>query len=195
MIRAALLLLALPLAACATTAGSGGSGGGPTDVIRFHLGKPIAAGTVRIVPGPGDGNDPGFGAYADAVARQLTALGYQPTTDADAAFTVAVSYRRNSAGYVRRRPTFSVGLGGGSFGRGVGVGGGVSTGIGGGRREVIASELAVQLRRRSDDVVVWDGRASRQALAGRERGDVADILATALFKGFPGESGITISVP
>ena len=62
---------------------------------------------------------------------------------------------------------------------------------------MIGTELAVQLRRRSDDTVVWEGRAVTQSVVGEKdnaTSDLAQRLAAALFKGFPGESGITITV-
>ena len=80
----------------------------------------------------------------------------------------------------------------------MGLGGGVSTGSGGRTRDLLVSELFVQLRRRSDGTVVWEGRAQRPALSGTPDGqptETARRLASALFRGFPGESGITTTVP
>jgi hypothetical protein len=98
---------------------------------------------------------------------------------------------------VRTPPKFSIGIGGGSFGGGGGVGGGLSTGIGSKTRDVLASELFVQLRRRSDGTIVWEGRAQNGGLSGEDTSQPvanADRLARALFKAFPGESGITTTV-
>ena len=86
----------------------------------------------------------------------------------------------------------------GGGGGGVGLGGGVSVPVGGGRAdEVVATELRVQLKRRSDNTVVWEGRATTETLGNApttQPGATAQRLAGALFKGFPGESGITITV-
>ena len=75
----------------------------------------------------------------------------------------------------------------------------MSTGIGGKTRDVYATELWVQLRRRSDGTTVWEGRADRGSLVGGRDGEppmeTAGKLAAALFRGFPGESGVTISAP
>ena len=102
-----------------------------------------------------------------------------------------------SRGSYRERPPVSIGLGGGSYGGGyrggVGVGGGVSFGIGGKTRELYVSELSVQLRRRSDNSTVWEGRAITESV-GDQPVETAARLANALFKGFPGESGVTITV-
>jgi hypothetical protein len=62
---------------------------------------------------------------------------------------------------------------------------------------VIGSELSAQIRRRSDSTVVWEGRAVTESLSGQSSSQpisVADKLATALFRDFPGESGITTTV-
>lgn len=194
----ALATLALALGGCAVSAVERGG----TDVTRYHLGEPIAAGSVVVEPlaAPGATVSPEYRTYADAVAAELASIGFAPVAAGGSSqYVAAVSFLRASRGVVRTPPKFSIGLGGGGYsGGGVGLGGGVSTGIGGGLRDVIVSELAVQLRRRSDGTIVWEGRAQRQGLAGRtddQPGLTAARLAKALFRGFPGESGITISVP
>jgi hypothetical protein len=192
------LVLAALLAGCATT-GSGGSGmNGPADVIRYHLGQPIPPGTVTVEPlMNGAGVTPESQLYADAVAGELAKLGFQPSpAGAPSQYIAAVGFRLTPAGIVQKRPPITIGIGGGSFGGGVGLGGGVSTGIGGKRYTLLATELSVQLRRRSDGTMVWEGRAKKNGIEGRDQPvSAADILADALFRGFPGESGITITVP
>lgn len=181
------------LAGCATTPGAR-----PTDVTRYHLGAPLPAGSVAVEPaanGPPSLESQG---YADAVAAELARLGFAPGAGAASQYIAAVSFVRTSRGQVRTPPKFSIGLGGGSFGGGVGLGGGVSTGIGSKTLDVYGVELMVQLRRRADGTVVWEGRAISEQLSGRpdaQPGATAQKLARALFTGFPGESGITITVP
>jgi hypothetical protein len=191
-------LAALVLASC-TAGGSGRPGG--TEVTRYHLNQPIAAGSVHIEPlatNPMIGPEQAI--YADAVAAELSRKGYTRVAAADAGasqYIAAVGFRRGSQGTVQTPPRFSIGIGGGSFGGGGGVGGGISTGFGAQTRELIVSELFVQLRRRSDGTVVWEGRAQSGALsraAETQPGVAAGRLASALFKGFPGESGITTVV-
>lgn len=198
MTRAAplLALAALALTGCAAT----GAAGGGTDVTRYHLGQPVPAGDVAVEPLTGGATASlEYRAYADAVAAELARIGFAPGAEGSNSHYVAgVSFVRASRGTVRTPPKFSIGLGGGSYGGGVGLGGGISTGIGSRTRELLVSELAVQLRRRSDGTVVWEGRAQRQGLSGRDEDQpaaTAGRLANALFRGFPGESGITISVP
>ncbi|MBB5717556.1 hypothetical protein FHR23_000463 [Stakelama sediminis] len=191
--------LALLTAGCSTTPHI------PVDVTRYHLDPPIARMTYTIQPlstQPTISQE--YQQYADAVATQLNALGFAPASagndDNDigkSGYIAAMSYTRAPVGTVRKRPPLSIGLGGGSFGGDVGVGGGASFGIGGGVRQVIGTQLSVQLRRRSDNTVVWEGRAVTQTVIGGKDSSTAAIaqkLAAALFKGFPGESGITITV-
>lgn len=191
----ALASLSLAVAGCATTRADRGG----TDVTRYHLGQPIEAGGVTIEPMANNTViGPEFRSYGDAVAIELARLGFPSAGDAaPPQYIAAVSFVRTSRGTVRTPPKFSIGIGGGSYGGGVGLGGGVSTGIGGKTRDLLVSELAVQLRRRSDGTIVWEGRAQRGGLSGPDDqpAAVAGRLAAALFRGFPGESGITISVP
>lgn len=191
----AILATAALLAACTTT----GSRPGPIDVTRFHLGAPLERTTVSIEPLSSNARiSPEYQTYADAVAVELEKQGYvRSGSDLASGYIAGVSFVRSSLGEIRKRPPLTIGLGGGSFGGSVGVGGGASVGIGGGTAQLIGSELQVQLRRRSDDTVVWEGRALTEGISGSEGaqpGATAQRLAAALFKGFPGESGITITV-
>ena len=183
-----LVLAAAALAGCATTPGAR-----PTNVTRYHLNQPLAAGTVAIEPGPG----PEAGQYADAVGAELGRLGFSPEAGAGSQYIAAVSFQRTPLGQVRTPPKFSLGVGGGSYGSGLGVGGGLSTGVGSKTLDVYGTELSVQLRRRSDNNVVWEGRAISEEFRGAAASptqDTAQKLARALFTGFPGESGITTTV-
>jgi hypothetical protein len=91
----------------------------------------------------------------------------------------------------------SVGVGGstGSFGSGLGVGIGIN--LSGKPKPVVATRLRVQLRRTADQSAIWEGRAETQAREGTpaaQPGIAAGKLADALFKDFPGQSGVTITV-
>ena len=179
----------------------GESSGGrtaPVDVVRYHLSQPIPAGTVVIEPQrPGEAG-PEYALYADAVSSEMTRLGFTATADAVRADYIAtVGFSRVDRGQVRTPPPVTIGLGGGSFGGNVGVGGGASFGIGSKTRTVYGAELFVQLRRRGDSTMIWEGKAVTQTLsgeAGAQPADDAARMAAALFKGFPGQSGITIQV-
>jgi hypothetical protein len=173
----------------------------PVDVTRFHLGQAIERGTIFVEPVPGgDPSSLEFGTYAAAVATQLRGIGYVPTTDIGRALYVAViDVQRGVRPAGPARSPVTIGVGGGTGGWGGGVGGGVSFGVGGGGqgRAVIATELRVQLKRRSDGSVMWEGRArteARESAPAAQPGLAAERLADALFQGFPGESGRTITV-
>jgi hypothetical protein len=175
----------------------------PVDVTRYHLGQPLERTTVAVEPMTGASQiSPEYQLYADAVAAELERLGYvQSRSDMASGYIAAVSFTRASRGAFREAPPVSIGLGGGSISGGrrsaVGVGGGLSFGIGGKTREVIGSELAVQLRRRSDNTTVWEGRAVTESISGKAGSDPRDAaarLAQALFRDFPGESGVTTTV-
>lgn len=188
---AALGLLAL--GGCATAPMSG-----PVDVLRYHLGEPLARGTVSVQPvTTADEVSVDFRAYASAVEGELARAGYATAPGGQSQFVATVGYRRAVRGVVSGSP-ISIGLGGGSYGRGGGVGGGFSFPLGGNRRaDVIGTELSVQLKSRVDGALIWEGRAmteadERNADAAPER--AAAKLAGALFQGFPGESGRTITV-
>lgn len=193
----AVIGLAALLEGCATT-----SGPGPIDVTRFHLGTPIAGNSVSVEPLTGfAGISPEDRVYVSAVSGELARLGFAPQPGEGSAYIAGVAYKHVSQGMVRKRPPVTIGIGGGSFGGGrrggVGVGAGGSFGIGGGTAELISTELSVQIKRRSDNSIVWEGRAVTEGLSGSpgmQSAAAADRLANALFKGFPGESGITITV-
>lgn len=194
-------LLGLSLALLAGCAAGTGVRSGPVEVVRYHLGQAPAKGSVAVVPvGGADSASPGYLAYAEAVNAQLGQLGYTTGTPTNAEYLAAVGFARAPRGTIIERPPVSIGLGAGSFGGGFGGGGGVSFGLGGNRQsELLVNELTVQLRRRADDTIVWEGRAQTQSV---ERLDAAvppaasaTRLAGAMFRGFPGQSGITTTVP
>lgn len=187
-------LSAVLLAACATT---------PTaEVTRFHLGQPIARSTVALIPA--DGSQPSgleFRSYADAVARELQAQSFVVVPNpAEAAYVGTLTVSQDARPGARRGG-LSIGLGGGGFsggrgGGGVGLGGSVGIPITGGRpTEIRATTLGLQLKRRSDNTVIWEGRAIGEAQG--PAGDASSAvpqLARALLSGFPGARGQTVRV-
>lgn len=197
-ITAASLLAALALGGCMTPA--------PVKVTRFHLGAPIDRVAVSVQPNPSATNVAGLEAnlYASAVQEALVAQGFTPEVAGQpaplvASFTLARTIREIEPA----RSPVTIGIGGGSFGGGVGggVGGGASVAFGVGKkraREAYVTELGVQIRRGAAGEVIWEGRAQTQADTRSPEAQppaTARKLAQALFKGFPGESGRTISVP
>jgi hypothetical protein len=167
----------------------------PVEVSRFHLGKPITPGPVRIEGDSTLSSTP----YVAAVAQAMGTIGFQDAglSKIMPTYVARLTPERMTREQAARSP-ISIGIGGGSYGGRVGVGVGTSVGIGGGVRQIVVTRLSVQLKRTADQQVVWEGRAETQAPAkapASQPGLAAKKLADALFKDFPGESGKTITVP
>ena len=201
--RAALLGTALALAGCAAQMPE-------ARVTRFHLGQPIAPGQVAVEPrDPTLAKDLEFQSYAGVVQSELSRLGFTAAPDLTKSEIVAIVDVQRSW-----RPTgrtsgssFSIGLGGatgggGGWGRGggtsVGLGGAVSFPVGKQRERMdVLTQLSVQLKRRSEATVIWEGRAESVAHDNTPQANpqaAVQKLAAALFRDFPGVSGQTISV-
>jgi hypothetical protein len=186
-LRSGAILLALVAAGCATS-GGGGSAAGGVDVARFHLGEQtIARAQIAIEPyDRADSNRPEFPAYAAAVSRELTRLGWTVVpgtaqTEQIALIDVEQGSREAIAARVAAR-----------IGRNLpgSVGAGSSANL-------TATLLEVGIRRRSDATVFWEGRAVSEARTGTTQASptaAVDRLAAALFRDFPGESGRIIRV-
>ena len=168
----------------------------PVEVLRYHLGdSQVGRGTIALTPPASSPAGFDWRAFADGVSAELTRNGY---TVVDAAATprylATVEVRRGVREAPDTGPRFSVGIGGATFGRHTGIGGGVSAPVaGGGLRDIVGTELNVKIT----DGVVWEGHArseSDRRLADASPGGAAQKLAGALFQGFPGESGRTITV-
>ena len=182
---------ALAVAACST----GPSG---TEVTRFHLGQPIARSTISLVFANGVSSLENQ-TYADAIGEELRKQSFVPVVgDPNTAYVGTIAITRG-ARPGRSRGGFSIGLGGGSFGRGGGVGGGVTLPVGQSRPgEILATTLNLQIKRRSDASIVWEGRATAEAddrASGAQLPNAVPQLARALLSGFPGEPGKTVRIP
>ncbi len=194
-------LIALPLAACTTTA--------PVEVTRFHVADPARTGTVAIEEMPGNPDvSLEFRTYAGIVSQELQRVGFTPApSDAQSDYVALVSldrsFRPSGIDNGSDRPV-SVGVGGG-FGSGGGRRGGSFGGLGvgvginlsGKPKDIVTTQLHVQLRRRADSAAGWEGRASTEAKQGSPAAQpvgAAQKLAAALIGGYPGESGRTITV-
>ena len=197
-LRGCALFVAASLAGCTT-----GGGGAPVgaDVTRFHLGQQIARAQIAVEPtNQADANSLEFRTYADAVARQLTRLGWTVVdTRGNSEQVALIDVEQGTREAIAQRPPISIGIGGGTGGYRSGVGAGVSFGVGGGGRggEIVGTLLEVRIKRRSEGTVFWEGRATTEARAGTpgaERTVAVEKLAEALFRDFPGESGRTIRV-
>ena len=186
-IRLAAVALGLALAGCATQPA--------TEVTRFHLGQPIPSDSIALVPVPGgDANSLEFRSQAAIVARDLDAVGLHPATDARSGYVGTLKIEQSTRIGPPRSSPFQIGIGGGTGG----FGGGVSVPVGAPRTgEVRTNLLSLQIRRRSDASMVWEGRAV-QDIAADAPGLGAHRRAAGAVEGavqqFPGPSGETVKV-
>lgn len=181
------LTMLASLSGCAATIPS-------IEVTRFHLNQPIAPAPVAVDAGA----SLAASAYAAAVKQALARIGFGEAPDGTpAAYLAKVSFERTTRAQTKQAPV-SIGIGGGSFGGGLGIGVSTRLGFGGGVRDIITSRVAVQLIRKGDGTIIWEGRAQTSAAAtapAAQPGLAAEKLANALFRDFPGVSGQTITVP
>jgi Domain of unknown function (DUF4136) len=200
MLRAVLALASAGLSACATMVP-------PVEVTRFHAAPPVASsGTISIDEALGNPDvSMEFRTYAAAVGQELQRIGFREIAPASAGakspatseYVALVSYHRSFRSGGPTPSPVSVGVGGstGSYGSGVGLGIGIN--LSGKPKDIVTSELSVQIRRRADSVPVWEGRARTEAKENNpaaQPGLAAAKLAAALFKDYPGESGKTVIV-
>lgn len=190
-----MIALALATALLATTA----TAATPVRVTRFHFNAPIERSSVTVEPIAG--TDPASletRLYADAVRAEMLRQNFLPEQQGTpSALLATVTVQRQVRDLGTAPPPVSIGIGGGSFGGGVGGGGSIGFGVGKGRhREAYVTRLEVQLRR-PDRTVIWEGRAESEVdsrARDAQPAVLAEKMARALFRGFPGESGRTISV-
>ena len=185
----------MSLAGCATAVP-------PVEVTRFHVGNPAQSGTVAVEEMPAN-PDAGleFRTYAAAVEQELQRVGFRAAPAGGRSEYVAlVGFRRSfrPTGYGNDGRPVSVGVGGGVGSGGYsGLGLGIGINLSGRPKDMVMTELQVQIRRRSDSTTIWEGRAVSQAREGTpaaQPGIAAQKLAGALIGGYPGESGRTITV-
>lgn len=196
-----LAAIALPLGACATAAPR-------VEVTRFHVDNPARSGTLAIEEMPGNPDiSLEFRTYAGAVSQELQRVGFTAAEGAQSDYVALVSFSRTFRPSGPDRSSdkpVSVGMSGGigsGGGRRGGTFGGLGLGVGinlsGKPKDIVTTELHVQIRRRSDSAAIWEGRASTQAKQGSPAAQpavAAQKLAASLIGGYPGESGRTITV-
>ena len=187
------------LALAATLAVAGCASNPGIEVTRFHLGQPIPSDTIELQPGPGgDANGLEFRSQAAIVAADLNNVGLHPAEGRGTSGYIGILNvgQSSQVGPPRQSP-FSVGIGGFTGGSNGGIGGSVQVPIGNARSSVVLTNmLALQIRRRSENTMVWEGRAIEQAPSGSGATLTAAVprLSRALLKDFPGPSGQTVRV-
>jgi len=176
------------------------TGPAPVEVTRFHLDQPIAPGEIAVEPkDPTQLRSLEFQSYAGAIGAELQRIGFRLAPNlARSELVAVVDVSRDSRQTGPSEAPASIGLGGGGFGGSVGGGVGISFPVGKKRTPMaVQTRLAIQIKRRSEGTVIWEGRAATEARSGTpqaELGYAVRRLAAALFQGFPGESGRTITV-
>lgn len=172
----------------------------PTQVTRFHLGQPIAPAQITVEPrNPTLARDLEFQGYARVVQGELARKGFAAAPNlAKSELVAVIEVNRHWQPVGGPRSPLTIGLGGGSFGGGFGIGGGVSLPVGKSRQRMdVVTELSIQLKRRSEGTVFWEGRAQTAARDGTPQAapeSAVAHLAEAMFRDFPGPSGQTITV-
>lgn len=190
-LAAGLALAPLALSACQTPVA-------PVEVTRFHLAVPPQGAGISIAAAPEVDAGIEFRNYATAVERELGRVGYRPERGtAPTDYRALVSYRTRFDRPGRRGSPVSVGMGGstGSYGSGLGLGIGID--LSGPPKGVVYTELSVRIFNVKDQSAVWEGRAlgqAREDTPAAQPGLMADKLAAALFRDYPGRSGETITV-
>lgn len=189
---AALMLAGPMLSGCATMATQ-------VEVARFHLNQPITRGDIRVTPA-----DPSFNEsletrqYAAVIGQEINIAGFRATDAANAAQLLLFTVTRHVRAAGAPRAPVTIGIGGGTGSGGFGVGVGTSFPIGTPKaRELVTYELNLRIRRLQDNVILWEGRATTEAVMTTAAADPRTAIARmtrALFADFPGESGKTIRV-
>jgi hypothetical protein len=193
------LALAFGLSACATPF--------KADVSRFAVPLPAPAGqTFAVVaedPKLAGGLE--FATYAEAVAAELTQIGYARAASPDSADMLVRFDYRVDGGRERVRTDFNgAGFGAGRWGP-WGPWGGWGGGWGFGFNDpffggpdvrsytVFTSGIDVKIDRRADGQRLFEGRAEAVSRSNRLPNLVPN-LVDALFTGFPGNSGETVRI-
>lgn len=195
-VRLVLIFSLLLLTACASKQPR-------TEVTRFHMNAPIAAESIVVKSAATGPASLQYLTYIRYVSDELAKLGFTPVSEnsnsddsaseSTADLVAEVVVTRGMQPPTPKKSGMSVGIGGGSLGSKVGIGGGVSFPIGRSSKEVSVTELKVTMVRRSAEAVVWEGSARRESRDTPISPSTAmKELAAALFAGFPGESGRTV---
>ncbi|WP_421851712.1 DUF4136 domain-containing protein [Novosphingobium sp.] len=192
--KARFLLAALALVAAPALAA-------PVEVTRFHTPESVTAlgrGAVSVVAATGmDANSLETRVWLQAVEAELAALRFGTATPGAADAVAEVRVEREVQRTERQRGPVSVGVGGATGGWNSGVGLGLGFSLGGGPKSRVYTRLVVTIRSRATGLSLWEGRAENvenEKAKAAAVDQAAPRLAHALFSGFPGTSGATITV-
>lgn len=182
---------------------------GPVEVTRFNRvadGQSYGTGSyiVKLADASADAssgatetNNLSLSPYIASVQREMDRIGYVRENGDAAKYTASIRVRIDNK-IVGGRSPVSVGVGGGTGSYGSGVGLGLGINLGGGEKPRQITRLSVRIHDNADNAVVWEGKAEQEAGKGTpaaQPGIAASKLAEALFAGFPGSNGETITIP
>ncbi|MGK6320850.1 hypothetical protein [Sphingomonas sp. DT-204] len=163
----------------------------------------LTPGTVSVELPAGSGGKPTAAdqVFADAVEQALIDKGFTALPGAGhGRYVASVTVTRAARGAVTSdAPVDGASATSGGLGRGVGATLGVTLPSNTSRvGSLMSTELQVRISRRGETKPAWEGRAVT-AQVGGTRNDapatVAPKLAQALFRNFPGETNLSVSVP
>ena len=154
--------------------------------------------STRRTAAPGtDPNSLETRVWLNAVEAELAALKFGTATPGAADAVAEVRVERDVQRTERQRGPVSVGVGGSTGGWHSGVGLGLGFNLGGGPKARVYTRLVVTIRSRATGLSLWEGRAENvenEKAKSAAVDQAAPRLAHALFSGFPGTSGATITV-
>jgi hypothetical protein len=167
------------------------------DVTRFHQ-MPPPGGTVAVVaPDPRKAGGVEFRDFAARVSANLARAGFPPPSGGAPDYIAELDYYQQPVAGGEDRgdgPRVSVGVGGGSGGyhSGFGMGIGTSFDVGDGGGPTALRTVTLVIQRRGDGQRVFEGRAQSLGPA-RNFAAAVPAMIDAVFDGFPGESGRTVT--
>jgi hypothetical protein len=170
------------------------------DVVRFHSGFAVQQGqSIAIQPVDAAlANSLEFASYASQLGQRLASLGYKPVASGPADLVAELGYGQqvSDTSIEGRRSPVSVGVGVGGGSGTFGLGGSVNFPIGRStqNRGMRDTMVRVQLKRSGEDKILWEGRATSEALnvETSSLSNVMPAMLEALLSNFPGDSGKTV---
>ncbi|MFQ5346958.1 MAG: DUF4136 domain-containing protein [Rhodothalassiaceae bacterium] len=165
------------------------------DVTRFHVAglSDYEGKRVRVEPARDDIDGVVFARYAAMLGERLAALGFVPAGKDEPDWLARLDYSV-TATETAPESGARIGIGGGHFGRHVGVSGAVGFPIGGHAPEAVYNRrISLALIEAGSGRRLWEGRAVSTGRTA-DLDAVMPLLIKALLEGFPGESGRTVKV-
>lgn len=165
------------------------------DVTRFHQGEvaPWLGKTLTVRQADQTTDPLAFSHQALIVGEKLGALGFEAAGGAEPEIIALLDVRMTPVATAQESGA-SISIGGGSFGRHGGVGGGLSFPVGDKEPETgYDRQMSLALTDARTGERFWEGRAVSLGKTG-DPDRILPLLADALLQDFPGESGRMVRV-